>query len=127
MFYDTRKRIKFNKFNKKEKMQGYLGENVVDVKDTPYVNYSKDDWALHWIFLYGGIDGAHHKDWVLDHVARILKGTKVIIKLAEWKNGEKEYRLTLDEPTKEYWDWVADCKSGDDGPETYSYEFGIAP
>lgn len=31
--------------------------------------------ALAMILLYGGIDGAHHKDWVLDQVVRMLTGT----------------------------------------------------
>jgi len=28
--------------------------------------------ALELILQYGGIDGAHHKDWVLDQVVRVL-------------------------------------------------------
>lgn len=58
--------------------------------------------ALDLIRKYGGIDGAHHKDWVLDQVVRILTGSN-------------------------YEAWVAETKSGEDGPETYGYEEGIAP
>jgi len=36
--------------------------------------------ALDLILEYGGIDGGHHKQWVLDQVVRTLTGS------------EKEYR-----------------------------------
>ncbi len=108
-------------------MEGYLGETILKVEETQYENYTKEDWALLWIQMYGGADGHHHKDWVLDNVARILQGTPVIITLAEWVNGHREERLNLDEPPKEYWEWVEKSKYGEDGPDTYSYEFGIAP
>ena len=34
----------------------------------------KIEAALEIIFIYGGVDGAHHKQWVLDQVVRQLKG-----------------------------------------------------
>ena len=108
-------------------MKNYLGETIIDMSETPYVNYTKNDWIMLWIEMYSGIDGSHHKDWLIDQIARINKGTQVIIKLAEWKGGYKERRFELDEPPKEYWDWVKEMKDGEDGPETYGYEFGIAP
>lgn len=108
-------------------MTKYLGETPVDVAQTEYANYTPKDWALFWIMRYGGIDGSHHKDWVLDHVVRLLNGTKVIIKLAKWDDGTEEYRFTLDEPTLEYHEWVRNAMAGEDGPNTYGYEVGIAP
>ena len=108
-------------------MEGYLGETKVDIKDSPYKGYTKKDWALLYILKYGGIDGSHHKDWVLDQIARILNGTKVNIKVAKWSNGQEEYRVNLAKGSKKYKAWVAECKSGEDGPDTYGYEKGIAP
>jgi hypothetical protein len=58
--------------------------------------------ALEIIHLYGGIDGAHHKQWVLDQVVRALTGDK-------------------------YPEWVAAQKAGEDGPNTYEWDEGIAP
>jgi hypothetical protein len=58
--------------------------------------------ALALIRGCGGIDGEHHKAWVIDQVARILAG-------------------------KEYEEWVAETKSGEDGPDTYEWDEGIAP
>jgi hypothetical protein len=58
--------------------------------------------ALDLIERYGGIDGEHHKTWVIDQVARALTG--------------EDYRK-----------WVTEMKAGEDGPETYSWDEGIPP
>ena len=60
--------------------------------------------ALELAVRYGGIDGAHHKAWVIDQMVRALVGN------------ESKYE-TL----------VADACSGEDGPNTYSWDEGIAP
>ena len=111
-------------------MEGYLGETVVEsLKDTPFEDFGPADWALRYIEMYGGIDGAHHKTWVLDQVVRILLGTPVEVKLAKWSNGQQEYRFVTGEPSEEYLDWVEEMKGID--PETgeaeYDYDEGIAP
>jgi len=58
--------------------------------------------ALDLINRYGGIDGGHHKQWVLDQVVRALAGPG-------------------------YEDWVKEHCDGKDGPETYEWDEGIAP
>ena len=58
--------------------------------------------ALELIGQYGGIDGGHHKQWVLDQVVRTLTGS-------------------------DYDAWVAVMKDGEDGPNTYDWDTGIAP
>lgn len=60
------------------------------------------DQALEVIERFGGIDGAHHKTWVIDQVVRKLTGNK-------------------------YEQWVKKMKAGDDGPETYEWDEGIPP
>lgn len=60
--------------------------------------------ALEIAKQYGGIDGAHHKDWVIDQMVRALI------------NDDNEYA-----------DFVKDAKSGEDGPDTYDWSEGIAP
>jgi hypothetical protein len=50
---------------------------------------------------YGGIDGAHHKQWLLDQILRVA----------------------LDN----YGDWVGEYCDGEDGPNTYEWDTGIAP
>ena len=63
-------------------MKGYLGEFSVELENTIFKSFTPADWALYFIAMYGQIDGAHHKQWVLDQVARILNGTTVIVKIA---------------------------------------------
>lgn len=58
--------------------------------------------AIDLAVKYGGIDGAHHKDWVIDQMVRVLSGD-------------------------EYEQIVADAKVGEDGPNTYEWDVGIAP
>lgn len=108
-------------------MEGYMGETELDIGKTKYALYSKEAWAMLFIKMYSGIDGSHHKDWIIDQISRILKGTKVKVSLAKWKNGSTEERFSLEEPPTEYWKWVEDMKNGKDGLETYSYDFGIVP
>ena len=58
--------------------------------------------ALDLILRYGGIDGAHHKQWVLDQVVRLLTGPR-------------------------YGKWIEEHADGEDGPSTYEWDTGIAP
>jgi hypothetical protein len=51
---------------------------------------------------YGGIDGGHHKMWVIDQILRVL----------------------LDANYDEY---IKGWCAGEDGPDTYSWDVGIAP
>ena len=62
----------------------------------------KESKIIDIIYQYGGIDGEHHKQWVIDQIVRVI-------------NGEN------------YTGWVADYKNGEDGPNTYKWEEGIAP
>lgn len=104
----------------------YLGETTIP-DSGGYDSYSKADWIALWIMMYSGIDGAHHKNWLIDQIARISKGAEVVVSVAKWDNGTTEERFNLSEPPQAYWDWVKEVKNGEDGPETYSYDFGIAP
>jgi hypothetical protein len=60
--------------------------------------------ALNLIERFGGIDGAHHKQWVLDQVVRLLLGTE-----------------------EAYAQWVEEMSDGEDGPNTYEWDVGVAP
>jgi hypothetical protein len=100
-------------------MEGYLGEQIIEIEAL----IPPTTWALHWLERYSQIDGEHHKAWVLDQVARILRGTPVIAKLASWENGAVEMRYSLGEPSEAYLSWVA---AYEDGGE-YSWDVGIAP
>lgn len=58
--------------------------------------------ALNLIHMYGGTDGAHHKQWLLDQIVRTLTG-------------------------EDYKSWVQRYQYGENGPETYEWDEGIAP
>lgn len=58
--------------------------------------------AIELAIRYGGIDGIHHKMWVIDQMLRILCGDK-------------------------YDEVIREANDGEDGPDTYSWEVGIAP
>jgi hypothetical protein len=60
------------------------------------------DQAISLAVRYGGIDEAHHKAWTIDQMFRILAGDK-------------------------YSDIVKNACDGEDGPNTYSWDCGIAP
>ncbi len=104
-------------------MEGYLG--TTDVSDEHDI--SPTEGALLFILLYGGIDGAHHKDWVLDQVVRVLNGAPVVVEKAAWENGHTELRYHVGTPPEQYDEWVRKAKDGEDGPDSYGYEVGIAP
>jgi hypothetical protein len=109
----------------KEKPSNYLGETPVDVKDSPYKDWNSTRLAMYYIESYGQIDGAHHKTWVLDQVAKALKGGQITdLRKAEWTDHPPEWRFSVSE-TPEYLAWVEEMK-GEDGDE-YDYDHGIAP
>ena len=110
-------------------MNGYLGESVVDIKDTPFFSFDKSDWALYFIERYSKIDNSHYKQWVLDQVARILNDSKIIIKLATWSNGSSEYIVQVDEPSEKYLKWREAMlgEIDENGDYEYCYDEGIAP
>ncbi len=103
-------------------MEVYLGETIVKQKDTKFKKFGRKAWAMYFLEKYGGFGQAHHQSWVLDQMARILKGTPLIIRIAKWSNGSEEYRISTGEPSKDYIKWVAEMCSGG-----YSYDEGIAP
>lgn len=66
------------------------------------IQAEKIEAAIRLAVQYGGINGAHHKDWVIDQMVRVLAGDQ-------------------------YDQIVADAKAGENGPETYEWAIGISP
>lgn len=107
----------------------YLGETVVQKSETPFANDTASDTALRMIFMCGQIDGAHHKAWCLDQVARILHDSEVIYSKREWSNGHVEWAIRVGHVSDDYVKWVQAYR-GDydsDGHPEYDYDVGIAP
>lgn len=110
-------------------MEGYLGQTPINISQTEYKDFTLQQWAIEYIGRYGGFDGAHHKDWVLDQVARILHGTPIFIEEAKWSNGESELRFRTGDPSKDYLEWVREMQGemDEEGETEYEYNEGIAP
>lgn len=111
----------------------YLGQFPVNIADTCFAKYTDADWAMWYIVSYGSIDGAHHKTWLIDQVMRILNGTPIIVEEARWGPSERypdgfaEYRIETGDPSEKYLAMVREACDGEDGPDTYEWEVGIAP
>ncbi len=63
---------------------------------------SRIENTINLVYRWGGTDGAHHKQWLIDQMIRELTG--------------KDYNV-----------WVRGFCDGEDGPDTYEWEVGIAP
>lgn len=75
-------------------------------KRIPTEDEEKVRKCLQFIEAYGGIDGAHHKQWVIDQIVRTLLGTP-----------------------KAYKEWVEEMKCWNDEEQAYEYDWdeGTAP
>ena len=96
-------------------MENYLGTFPVKLKDTPFAAFTSAHWVLYYIERYGGIDGALHKQWLIDQIARILNGGPVNVVEARWGGGHTEYRVNVSS-CDQYTAWVTKMKAGEDGP-----------
>jgi hypothetical protein len=82
--------------------------------------------AIAIAIKYGGIDGDHHKAWVIDQMVRCLTGCPVVEEVAKDCRGDEYTYESLGE-SKEYLDLVKAAKDGEDGPDTYDWDVGCAP
>jgi hypothetical protein len=77
--------------------------------------------SLDIAMLYGGIDGSHHKMWVIDQMVRALTDCPLITKNEEGYEWQ-EYGIS-----DTYVEWVRQFCIGEDGADTYDWDTGIAP
>ncbi len=82
--------------------------------------------AIEVAVRYGGIDGAHHKAWVVDQMVRQLTGCPHVKRWAENARGEPYSYLALGE-SDAYLALVEAACAGEDGPDTYEWNEGIIP
>jgi hypothetical protein len=84
------------------------------------------DKALELAVAYGGIDGNHHKAWVIDQMVRALTGCPPVTKSAVDCN-MVPYNYVTQGESEEYRRLVRDACDGEDGPDTYAWDVGIPP
>ena len=82
--------------------------------------------ALEIAASFGGIDGAHHKQWTIDQIVRALTDCPMV----EWvpDGVTRVFGLnSVQGESEEYQAWVRAVCEGEDGPDTYEWDVGIAP
>jgi hypothetical protein len=77
--------------------------------------------ALEIAHTYGGTDGEHHKQWVIDQMVRALTGCP----MEKRQNTFGTYEVQGE--SDEYREWVTERMAGEDGPHTYDWDTGTAP
>lgn len=82
--------------------------------------------ALDLATRYGGIDGGHHKQWVIDQMVRALTGCPMVEKSATDYRGTA-YKYEAQGESDEYSRWLVEFAAGEDGPHTYQWDVGIGP
>lgn len=84
--------------------EGEECENARELKEKfPGLNLTDKEANVAGLLLqYEGIDGVHHKQWCIDQVMRLLFVDK-------------------------YSEFVRFAQAGEDGPNTYFWDEGIAP
>jgi len=82
--------------------------------------------ALDIAIEYGDIDGDHHKRWVIDQMVRALTNCPMLKEEALDCNRVK-FTYEYQGESEEYKKLVADACAGEDGPDTYEWDEGIAP
>jgi len=102
----------------------YASEDVSE----EYADRTREDWVLAYIETYGQYDGSHHKQWVMDQVVRILKGTPVTVTRTSYSDGDSDpwENYNTGDPSKEYLAWVEEMKGEyDELNEEYEYEYDV--
>lgn len=79
-----------------------LSSWVLIPRDVPESDADRVTLATKLALEFGQIDGGHHKAWVIDQMLRLLTGDRYEDVITQWRDGE-------------------------DGPETYTWDEGIAP
>lgn len=83
--------------------------------------------AIKVLMNYGGVDGAHHKQYALDQALRVLTGCQDETVEAVDVHGLKYSFLTLGE-SEEYRQTVAAyCNEDANGNREYEWDVGIPP
>lgn len=75
----------------------------------------KIDGALAIALRSGGVDGEHHKAWVIDQMIRALTGSIV------------DDGRVIGDPTDAYREWRRQYAGDLHGPDVYTWDEGIAP
>lgn len=93
-------------------------------------NYNTEDRVSHALNIardFGQYDGAHHKTWCIDQIVRALTGCPIEKQEVTSTSQLPSYSYECQGESEEYKKFVQEHNSGDDGPDTYYWDTGIAP
>lgn len=82
--------------------------------------------AIDFAVRYGGIDGDHHKSWVIDQMVRALTACPKVDLVGTDCRGSR-YEYSGQGESEEYLLLVANACAGSDGPATYEWAVGTPP
>jgi hypothetical protein len=95
-------------------------------KDDLFNLRERIDKAINYAVRFGGIGGDHHKAWVIDQMVRALTGCPTVMLVGHAESGAA-YDYSAQGESEEYTKLVKEACDGDLGPDTYTWELGIAP
>lgn len=75
---------------------------------------------------YAGIDGGHHKQWVIDQAVRILTACPLVSRVSVDISGRVHTYEARGE-SEEYVAWVRAYCAGEDGSDMYVWDVGTPP
>ncbi len=86
--------------------------------------------AIEYAHRFGQIDGAHHKQWVIDQMVRALLECPMIEETSEYKG--KPYKYEYQGESFKYKKLIKDYEyKSDEGhyeeEKIYEWDFGVAP
>ena len=82
--------------------------------------------ALTIAMNLGGVEGEHHKAYVIDQMVRALTGCKYGEQPFMDCNGKPYVANVLNE-SDEYQQFIKEHNDGEDGPDSYEWDVGIPP
>jgi hypothetical protein len=83
--------------------------------------------ALNLASSYGQIDRDHHKLWVIDRMVRVLSGCPVVKSAVHIDVHGDRYTYDNLGESEAYQSFIASHNDGEDGPDTFKWDAGIAP
>lgn len=82
--------------------------------------------ALEFAYIYGQVDGGHHKAWVIDQMVRVLTDCPEVV-VEDVDSQGFAYSYTTQGESEEYRTFIQKHNNGEDGPDTYYWDEGITP
>ncbi len=103
-----------------------MREALINVVNTAVETSQRVERALEIAMQSAGVDGDHHKAWVIDQMIRALTDCQIVERSSKDSNGQVYFYSTLGE-SEAYQSFLRRFRAGEDGPETYHWNEGIAP